>query len=168
LCAFCATPITPAQPVAYALEQRPRGYDWYSDGVLVASATMQGATWTLRDAAGGPVVTLVHDDAAGAGRVTLVGPDSRRLGSITPHADNSESIGGSVATDPDGRLVMVLRTDGTQAAHVVDRSGDVVAVASWEDADASTDLLVTPHGAGQPLAMVFGLLLALEVKRRSP
>ena len=72
-----------------------------------------------------------------------------------------------MAVDPQGRPMLMLRPDGSQAAHLVDRQGDVVAVASWEDPDAPTDLLVTAHGIGQSLALVFGMFLSLELERHA-
>ena len=60
-------------------------------------------------------------------------------------------------------LIAYARMD---AAHLVDARGDVVALASWEDKHATTDLLVTPLGIRHSLAMVFGLLLSLELTRR--
>jgi hypothetical protein len=154
-------------PVAFSLERRGASYDWYTDGALVASASAVNGLWQLCDARGAHVVTLVPlgDDRPEEG-VALVGPKAHLLGHIRPHEDNSEGhLGGSVASDSDGRPVLVLRGDGGQAAHLVDRHGDIVAVASWEDHDAATDLLVTPLGTRHSLAMVFGLLLSLELSR---
>ena len=76
-------------------------------------------------------------------------------------------MAGSVASDANGHPVLVLRTDGGQAAHLVDRRGDVVAVASWEDSETATDLLVTALGTRHSLALVFGLLLSLELTRNA-
>jgi len=156
--------------VAFVLERRAGGYDWYTDGALVASAAPVTGMWQLSDARGGHVVTLVPlGDGAGPREGTaLVGPKARLLGSIHPRDDAIDGrSGGSVASDADGRPVLVLRTDGERGAHLVDRRGDVVAIASWEDGEATTDLLVTPLGTRHSLAMVFGLLLALEVGRHS-
>jgi len=112
-------------------------------------------------------VTLVpiSDGFGGAPGLALVGPRARLLGSIRSESDGSG--GSTIAADPDGRAVLVLRTDGTQAAHLVDRRGDVVAVASWEQPDAPTDLLVTALGTRHSLAMVFGLLLSFELAHRA-
>jgi len=153
--------------VAFSLERRSGSFDWYTDGALVATAAPVHGLWQLCDARGDHVVTLVPlgDDPNGDG-VALVGPKAHLLGAIRPHEDNSEGhVGGSVASDAEGRPILVLRTDGGQAAHLVDRRGDVVAVASWEDSEGATDLLVTPLGTRHSLAMVFGLLLSLELTR---
>jgi hypothetical protein len=146
--------------VAFSLERRANGFRWVTDNAIVATAWMVDGMWQLHDARGSHVVTLVpFGDVPG---VALVGPEARLLGRILPRDE-----GGSLAADPDGRAMLVLRPDGGQAAHLVDRHGDVVAMASWDDPDASTDLLVTAHGTGQSLALVFGMFLSLELERHA-
>ncbi len=143
------------------------GYQWHTEGALVASASSVNGLWQLHDARGGHVVTLVpiSDGFGTAPGLALVGPRARLLGSIRSETDGT--TGSTTAVDPDGRAVLVLRSDGGQAAHLVDRRGDVVAVASWDAPDTATDLLVTALGTRHSLAMVFGLLLSFEVTRRA-
>jgi hypothetical protein len=148
------------EPVAFALERRANGFRWVTDNAIVASAWMIDGLWQLHDARGSHVVTLVpFGDGPG---IALVGPEAQLLGRIRPHEE-----GGTVTTDAEGRAVLVLRPDGIQAAHLVDRNGDVVAMVSWETPDASTDMLVTAHGTGQSLALVFGMFLSLELDRQT-
>ena len=153
--------------MAFSLDRVADGYEWHTDGALVASATTQNGLWQLHDARGSHVVTLVPiaDTFAGTPGLALVGPRARLIGSIRAETDGGG--GSTVAADPDGRAVLVLRTDGTQGAHLVDRRGDVIAIASWEEPDATTDLLVTALGTRHSLAMVFGLLLSFELSRRA-
>ena len=159
-CAFCGAVLERPEPVAFCLERNGDEFRWVTDHALVASAWIVDGLWQLHDARGSHVVTLVPiGDGPGA---ALVGPDASLLGRIRANED-----GGSTVVDPEGRGVLVLRPDGPQAAHVVDRRGDVVAMASWDDPQASTDLLVTAHGTGQSLAMVFGMVLSLELERHS-
>jgi len=168
VCAFCGADLGRQQPVAFSLDRVREGFEWHTEGALVASATAQNGLWQLHDARGGHVVTLVPiaDSNGCVPGLALVGPRARLLGSIRAESDGGG--GSTVAADPDGRAVLVLRTDGTQGAHLVDRRGDVVAVASWEEEpDASTDLLVTALGTRHSLAMVFGLLLSFELTRRA-
>jgi len=159
-CAFCGTTLDRLEPVAFSLERRASGFRWITDNALVASASTVDGMWQLHDARGGHVVTLVpFGDGPG---LALVSPAAHLLGRIQPSDE-----GAAVVTDPDGRTIMVLRTDGSQGAHLVDRRGDVVAIASWDDPDAATDLLVTGHGTGQSLALVFGLFLSFELDRHA-
>ncbi len=153
--------------MSFALVQVGDDYEWHTDGALVASASTVNGLWRLHDARGTHVVTLVPmpESSGGLPGVALVGPRARLLGSIRAETDGHG--GSTVAADPDGRAVLVLRTDGGHAAHLVDRRGDVVALASWEDPDAATDLLVTALGTRHSLAMVFGLLLSFELTRRA-
>ena len=166
-CAFCEGDLGRQQPVAFSLDRVAEGFEWHTEGALVASATAQNGLWQLHDARGTHVVTLVPiaDAVGGAAGLALVGPKARLLGSI--RAETDAGGGSTVAADPDGRAVLVLRTDGSQGAHLVDRRGDVVAVTSWDRPDASTDLLVTALGTRHSLAMVFGLLLSFELTRRA-
>jgi hypothetical protein len=160
-CAFCGAQLLRPEPVSFSLERHADGFDWMANGALVASATESGGAWHLSDARGVHVAVLVpggDDDDY----LALLGPKARFLGTIRRREDD-----GCVAADTEGRAVLVLRRDGTQGAHLVDRRGDVVAMASWDDVDAATDLLVTPLGTKHSLAMVFGLLLSLELSRHA-
>lgn len=164
-CAFCGASYSAPSAVTFSLERFKDGFGWLTAGTLVASATMVDGSWRLTDARHDHVVTLVplFDDYG----LALVAPDASLIGAIRPHEE--QGVGpmvAAVATDPDGDTVLVLRTDGGNAAHVVDADGDVVALASWEHELASTDLLVTALGTRHSLAMVFGLVLSLELSRR--
>jgi hypothetical protein len=167
MCAFCGAGLGRQEPVSFCLERVTAGYEWHTGGALVASANDAKGLWQLHDAHGSHVVTLVPitDGWGSSPGLALVGPQARLLGSIRAETDGGN--GSTVAADPDGRAVLVLRTDGEHAAHLVDRRGDVVALASWEAPDAATDLLVTALGTRHSLAMVFGLLLSFEVTRRA-
>ncbi|HVM64895.1 MAG TPA: hypothetical protein VMU14_08550 [Acidimicrobiales bacterium] len=166
VCAFCGAEIGPQEPVAFALTPAGDGYEWHTDGALVASAVIVNGLWQLYDARGGHVVTLVpvSGSITGAPSVALVGPRARLIGSIRAEAEGG---GSTVVTDGDGRTALVLRTDGSHAAHLVDHRGDVVAVSSWEPPATATDVLVTALGTRHSLALVFGLLLSFEVSRRT-
>lgn len=165
-CAFCGTAFATPSAVTFTLERSKEGFGWFTSGTLVASAALVDGSWQLLDARNDHVVTLVS--LAGHDGMALVGPEASLIGAIRPHDDQSApgAMVAAVATDPDGETVLVLRTDGANAAHLVDARGDVVALASWEDKHATTDLLVTPLGIRHSLAMVFGLLLSLELTRR--
>jgi len=165
-CAFCGADLGGQDPVAFSLTAVAEGYEWHTEGALVASALVVNGLWQLYDARGGHVVTLVPMPGgnAGAPSVALVGPHARLIGSIRSEAEGG---GATIVADADGRATLMLRTDGAHAAHLVDRRGDVVAVASWEPPSTSTDVLVTALGTRQSLAMVFGLLLSFQVSRRA-
>lgn len=159
-CAFCGAELLRPEPVSFSLQPHADGFDWMANGSLVASATESGGGWQLSDARGDHVAVLVP--SSGDDYLALLGPKARFLGTIQRRDDD-----GCVAADSAGRAVLVLRRDGTHGAHLVDRRGDVVAVASWDDAESATDLLVTPLGTKHSLAMVFGLLLSLELSRHA-
>jgi hypothetical protein len=166
VCAFCGTQLGAEEPVTFSLTPVADGYEWHTEGALVASAVVVNGLWQLYDARGAHVVSLVpiSGGIAGSPSVALVGPRARLIGSIRTEAEDG---GSTVAADPDGRASLVLRTDGGHAAHLVDRRGEIVAVTSWEPPATSTDVLVTALGTRHSLAMVFGLLLSFEVSRRA-
>jgi len=166
-CAFCGSELGGQEPVAFSLTPAGDGFEWHTEGALVASAIVVNGLWQLYDARGAHVVTLVpiSGGIAGAPSVALVGPRARLIGSIRTDAEGG---GSTIAADAEGSVALVLRGDGGHAAHLVDRRGDVVALASWEPPDTSTDVLVTALGTRHSLAMVFGLLLSFELSRRAP
>jgi len=162
-CAWCLKPLDEAAPVAFVLSQTDERYEWSTEGTVVAAATLIHGLWQIVDARGRHVVTLMPlsgDDRLG---VALVGPSARLLGTIQRDEDGASA---ALATDDGGEIALAVRSDGPTACHVVDRFGDVVAVASWGDDEAATDLLVTATGTRQPLGMVFGLVLANELDRQ--
>lgn len=177
-CAFCGSPIDRPAAVSFSLARRGTGFGWFTQQTLVAAAAQTDGLWVVTDARDDHVVTLVPLND-GSGGHALVGSEACLVGSIRPHdeADAHEEYPSSVgrrsgraeacvALDADGDTVLVLRSDGGSVAHLVDHRGDIVALASWEDDDATTDLLVTPLGTRHSLAMVFGLLLSLEITRQ--
>ncbi|GAC1308516.1 MAG: hypothetical protein NVSMB16_04830 [Acidimicrobiales bacterium] len=177
-CAFCGGPIVRPSAVSFALTRRGTGFGWFTQQTLVAAASQTDGMWVLTDARDDHVLTLVPV-SDGTGGHALVGSEACLLGSIRLHeeadaqADRPVQVDrrsgrpeACVALDPDGDTVLVLRSDGGSVAHLVDHRGDMVALASWEDDEATTDLLVTPLGTRHSLAMVFGLLLALEISRQ--
>jgi hypothetical protein len=141
---------------------------WYAGEAVVASAARSGGCWELRDADGESLVRLVAtgDGGGESEMIALLAPKGRFLGSIRGR-DNG-GPGAAVACEPDGSVALVMRTDGHAGAHVVDRRGEIAAMVSWEDSPTQTDLLVTPIGTSYSLALVFGLLLTLELSHRTP
>ncbi|GAC1594436.1 MAG: hypothetical protein NVS3B21_16420 [Acidimicrobiales bacterium] len=177
-CAFCGGRIVRPTAVSFELSRRGTGFGWFTEQTLVAAATQTDGMWVVTDARNDHVVTLVPLND-GTGGHALVSSETLLLGSIRSHDetdahDDHPSRGGRrsgrpeacVALDTEGETVLVLRSDGGRLAHLVDHRGDVVALASWEDDEATTDLLVTPLGTRHSLAMVFSLLLSLEIARQ--
>ena len=177
-CAFCGGTIARPAAVSFELTRRGTGFGWFTEQTLVAAATQTDGMWVVTDARDDHVVTLVPLND-GTGGHALVGSETCLLGSIRPHdetdahEDHPSREGrrpgrpeACVALDTEGETVLVLRSDGGSVAHLVDHRGDIVALASWEDDEATTDLLVTPLGTRHSLAMVFSLLLSLEIARQ--
>jgi hypothetical protein len=154
--------------VSFTFERSTDRFDWIAEGSVVATAVPVHGLWQILDARGDHVVTLMPlsatsgDDRPGLG---LVGPAARMLGTIHRSRDDGDE---SSAQDDHGSTVLVLRGDGPRGSHIVDRVGSVVAVCSWGERSGVIDLLVTAAGTRQSLAMVFGLVLATELRREAP
>lgn len=139
----------------------------------MAEATTVHGLWQIQDSRRRHVVTLMPvpsnvEDTSSAFRpeLALVGPSARLIGTID-RGDDERGRAGATARDDAGNGVLVMRGDGPTGGHIVDRTGEIVAIASWDDQTGNTDLLVTAHGARQPLSLVFGLLLAIELDRHA-
>ena len=153
--------------MTFVLERNRDQYTWSTDGTVVAAASPVHGLWQIVDAQGHHVVTLMPGSPSPAddpAALTLVGPTARVLGTICRDGEAAPQ-GDATARDDDGRAVLLHRVDGPTGSHMIDRQGEVVAVSSWGEQDGVTDLLVTSSGTRQPLAMVFGLVLATELYR---
>jgi hypothetical protein len=73
----------------------------------------------------------------------------------------------AVARDGDGRVVSVVRSDGPSGIHLVDDRGEVTALASRAGTgrQVALDVLVTRPNGDAHEALLFGILLGLELTR---
>jgi hypothetical protein len=145
-------------------------FEWIADGTVVAGASLVHGLWQVVDARNEPVVTLMplgsipDTDRPG---LALVGPNARLLGTVHLADDDDGGRTETSARDEQGRPLLVLHRDPLTGCHILDCAGEVVAVATWRTKELVTDLVVTPRGTRQPLATVFGLVLATELDRHS-
>ena len=172
-CGWCDAALAGDAPVSFVLHRSPQKFSWYNDGTFVAEAVLVHGVWKIQDSRGRQLVTLMpvaasaDADDDGRAELALVGPTARVIGTID-RGDDERGRSDATARDESGRGVLVMRGDGPNGGHMVDRSGEIVAIASWDDASAGdTDLLVTGHGTRQPLSFVFGLLLVIELDRQA-
>jgi hypothetical protein len=168
-CAWCERPVDSPAPVSFVITRTVDGFEWLASGIMVAAASYHRSMWRIVDARGKHVVTLIPEaresDDDGGG-FTLMGPANMLLGSIARVADGrGRVLADATASDHAGETMLVMRGDSTTGAHIVDIEGSVVALASWGNESGATDLLVTSAGTRQSLAMMFGLVLSLELDR---
>ena len=170
-CGWCGAPLAASSSVTFVLERTADRFAWYNEGTLVAEAAMMHGVWQIRDSRRRRVVTLMplapdlHGGSAESkAEIALIGPTARFIGTID-RGDDERGRADATARDEAGRSVLVMRGDGPTGGHIVDRSGEIVAIASWDGERGNTDLLITANGARQPLSLVFGLLLAIELDR---
>ncbi len=172
-CGWCGTALEGSASVSFVLQRTRDRFIWYHEGTLVAEATAVHGVWQIQDSRRRRVVTLMPvavpgDDGRGESKaeLALVGPTARLIGTID-RGDEDRGRADATARDDAGNPLLVMRGDGPSGGHVVDRTGEIIAIASWDDQQSNTDLLITPNGARQPLALVFGLLLAIELDRQA-
>ena len=166
-CGWCGTGFAAADPVNFVVQRSTNRFCWTNQGTVVAEAFMVHGVWQIQDARGRHVVTLMPlAPTADRAELALVGPTARLIGTVD-RGDDDRGRADATARDGSGRGVLVMRSDGPTGGHIVDRTGEIVAITSWDDETASTDLLVTALGARQPLSMVFGLVLAIELERQA-
>lgn len=165
-CGWCGSEFVASDPVNFVVERSTNRFRWSNEGAVVAEALMVHGVWKIHDARGGHVVTLMPlaPTTTEQAELALVGPTARLIGTVDRDADE-RGWGDATARDGSGQGVLVMRSDGPTGGHVVDRDGEIVAIASWDHETPRTDLLVTARGALQPLSLLFGLVLAIELER---
>lgn len=166
-CALCSRPFPHQGPTSYRLESHPGGYRWLLDGEAVVTATWREGSWDVVDADSGKVaVTLIGAPPEGGARVAMVDHRRRAVATFLPAEDPTISRVGLVRDSYD-HVMMAVRSDGPTGIHVVDTTGNVLALASRHGRGraAGLELLVTRAGAGGQETVLFGVALALELLR---
>ena len=166
-CAFCSIAFTPALPAVYRVAPGATGYQWLRhESVLVLEGRQSVGVWRLcRPGSEEAVLTLQATDGPGGASPTLTdGHGDVVAALIQPSGDP-----GALALVHDGgsRLVAVARGDGPSGIHLVDARGEVTALASRAGSGArvALDVLVTRPSRDAGEAMLFGILLGLELSR---
>lgn len=164
-CGYCDRSFGASGPVTYRLTRATDGYRWTVDDDEIATASWRDGTWDVYDLEGTrPALTLVPVDVDGTTRVALVDHRRRIVATFAPTPDDSRSGGIGVIRDGYDRVLMLVRGDGPTGIHVIDSSGNVLALASrLADRDrVGLDLLVL--GEDSPL-LVLGVSLLVELVR---
>ena len=144
-CAFAAHPSSARSRWSFSLQRIDGTYGWYAEGVLVASAPGDQRAVGARRCPwrpGGPARAprrpgRDHRPRRPPRPADRLDPPRRRQ-RRQPHS------AWCWPSPSDGLPVLILRTDGGQGAHLVDRRGDVVAIASWEHPDAPRPIYSSP------------------------
>lgn len=160
--------MNPSQPaVAYRLAVASGHYRWTTERREVASAVWRDHCWDVHDVENDQVlVSLVAGPAAGTARFALVDHQHRRTCTFVAAEPMTRSHIGAVG-DTYGRTVMVVRADGPTGLHVIDSTGQPLALTSRHrvrDTHAS-DVLITAIGAEFGAGLLFGVTLALGLMR---
>lgn len=160
--------MNPSQPaVAYRMAVASGRYRWTADRHEVASASWRDHCWDVHDLeADRVVVSLVAGPVGGTTRFALVDHQQRRTGTFVAAEPMTRSHLGAVC-DTYGRTMAVVRADGPTGLHVIDPTGQLLALTSrhrGRDTHAS-DVLITALGAEFGAGFLFGVTLALELMR---
>ncbi|MGQ0521742.1 MAG: hypothetical protein ACT4PX_11415 [Actinomycetota bacterium] len=160
--------MNPSPPaVAYRLAVASGRYRWTTERREAASAVWRDHCWDVHDVDNDRVlVSLVAGPAGGAARFALVDHQHRRAATFVAAEPMTRSHIGAVC-DTYGRTLMVVRADGPTGLHVIDPTGQLLALTSrHRDRDThASDVLVTALGAEFGSGLLFGVTLALELMR---
>lgn len=165
-CGFCTRPFPSSGPVAYRLRSDGDGYRWTGDDDGMATATWRHGTWNISDVSDTrPAMTLVPVDVDGETRVALVDHRSRLVATYMPSPGHGTDVG--VVRDNHEQILLLARNDGPTGIHVVDATGNVVALASRVDGGTrgGLDVLLMDRAVTTGGSLVLGLTLLLELAR---
>jgi len=140
-------------------------YRWLRhDSVVVLEAHDCDGIWHLcLPGSTQPVLTLLGVAVATGTAPALVDPDGSLVASLTIPETGTPTV--AVVRDRDDSVVTVARGDGPGAIHLVDARGEVTALASraGNGRRVGLDVLVTRPTGDE--ALLFGILLGLELLR---
>lgn len=150
----------------YRLSAAGGRFRWTQGRTEVASAVWRDHCWDIhRSEDDAVLLSLVGGSLGGRTRIALVDHESRRAATFATGEPMSRSHIGVVRNSWDA-LVMIVGADGPTGLHVINPSGELLALSSRRrPPDApGCDVLVTTTGAACG-ALMFGVTLALELLR---
>jgi hypothetical protein len=166
-CAYCSIAFTPALPAVYRVAPGAAGYQWLRhESVLVLEGRQSVGMWRLcRPGSEEAVLTLQAIEGPGGASPTLIDGHGDVVAALTQPSGDAGAL--ALVHDGGSRLVAVARGDGPSGIHLVDPRGEVTALASRAGTGArvALDVLVTRPSGDAGEAMLFGILLALELTR---
>lgn len=160
-------PLTAGAAGAYRLSTAGGRVRWTRDHTEVAYASWREQWWDLHDAGDDRVVlSMVGGSVAGRTRVALLDRTTRRAATFATAEPMTRSHIG-VLRDTWDAVLMVVRADGPSGLHIVDPTGEPLALTSRRrSADGpGCDVLVTTRGAAGGTELIFGVGLVLELLR---
>jgi YD repeat-containing protein len=134
--------------------------------VVVLEAHAREGVWHLcRPGSAEPVLTLLAKETETGTEPALLDPRGGIAAALTTPGPDARTM--AVARDGDGRVVSVVRSDGPSGIHLVDDRGEVTALASRAGTgrQVALDVLVTRPNGDAHEALLFGILLGLELTR---
>jgi hypothetical protein len=158
---MCDGPLERSIPGSCRMERGPDGYRWTDGGEVMAAAALRDGRWEVRDPETGRVVVTIVPAGADRPKLAVVDHKSRLIATFTPASPAGRAVG--VLEDGHGRLLMAVRGDGPTGVHVIDASGDVLALASPATDGDGFDLLLTEAGSFRATTLLFGVALAVDV-----
>jgi len=163
-CAFCEASYPHPAPLSFRLEEHDGAYRWTGEDAVVAVASWAAGMCHVRQPGRDAVsLTLVPMAGDGAVRVAMVDAGARLVSTLQPSAGPATL---STVCDRYEHPRLVVKGDGPTGIHIVDMSGDVVALASRDRGapGLALDVLVLrPRGDGE--TVLFGVVLATELLR---
>lgn len=153
--------------VAYRLTASDGRFRWLHNRTEAASAVWRDHCWDIRRHADDAVaLSLVGGSLGGHTRVALVDHLQRRAATFATGEPMSRAHIGTVR-DSWNDVLMAVRADGPTGLHVINPTGDLLALSSRRRPPNGhgCDVLITPAGLAAGEALMFGVTLALELLR---
>jgi len=151
----------------YRVAAGAAGYQWLRhESVLVLEAREALGVWHLcRPGAGEHVLTLLATEGESGTEPALFDGNGRLAAALSGPTEDPGTL--AVVRDGGLRVVAVARGDGPCGIHLVDGRGEVTALASRAGTSqrVGLDVLVTRPSGDAGEALLFGILLGLELTR---
>jgi len=168
-CAYCSGSFPAPTPAVYRLAPGGSGYHWLRhESVLIFEAQCDEGTWPLRrPGSDEALLTLVaRGTGSGSGfEPALIDARGRLAATLSIPGADLRTL--AVARDDSEALLAEVRSDGPSGIHLIDDRGEVTALASRAGTGrrAALDVLVTRPAGDAGEALLFGILLGLELTR---
>ncbi len=170
-CAYCAQHFN--APSTFELKADLTGFIWRTPEIEIAQARIEDGIWRLYvNGAQRPAISMLAIRRDGRYSVALLDEALDKIATVVVRLDPTQlprSKRFIAVVNDDAQTVMVIHGDGPTGYHLVNKLGDVLALASPKEGFALTGLDVLLTGAsygGRPVEF-FAILLAVILARLS-
>lgn len=170
-CAYCAQRFD--APSTFELRADLTGFVWRTPKMEIAQARIEDGIWRLyANGSQRPAISMLAIRRDGRYTVALLDEALDKIATVVVRLENTQLARSKrfiAVVNDDHQTVMVIHGDGPTGYHLVNKLGDVLALASPKDGFALSglDVLLTgARSASKPLE-IFAILLAVVLSRVS-